>query len=192
MPGSMFETLTDHFLNPRNVGDAHEPSFTGRAGSFVCGAAARLSIQIDESHYISEARFRAAGCEVLVACLSLLTERVLHLTTAQAASVVQNPLDLLVELGVGGEKHQCTELACNALLSAIREFSNSAREEWNGEEALICTCFFVSERTIEHEIKLRGLTTVREVTAACNAGGGCGSCQPLILEILDTTNRPDL
>jgi NAD(P)H-nitrite reductase large subunit len=53
---------------------------------------------------------------------------------------------------------------------------------------LICTCFFVSEQTIEHEIKSRGLTTVREVTAACSAGGGCGSCRQLIVEILDSMN----
>jgi len=44
----------------------------------------------------------------------------------------------------------------------------------------------VSERTIESEIKKRGLTSVREVTKACNAGGGCGSCQPLIVEILES------
>jgi hypothetical protein len=50
---------------------------------------------------------------------------------------------------------QCVELACNALLDAIREYSNAARDDWAGDEALICTCFFVSERTIEREIQTR-------------------------------------
>jgi NifU-like protein len=76
------------------------------------------------------------------------------------------------------------------LLAAIREYSNAARDDWAGDEALICTCFFVSERTIEREIKTHGLTTVREVTTACNAGGGCGSCHQLIQEILDTNDLP--
>jgi NifU-like protein len=71
-------------------------------------------------------------------------------------------------------------------LAAIREFSDAAREEWGGEEALICTCFFVSERTIEREILSRGLQTVSDVTRVCSAGGGCGSCHQLIQEILDT------
>jgi NAD(P)H-nitrite reductase large subunit len=84
------------------------------------------------------------------------------------------------------------QLACEALLTAIRKYSDAARDEWNGDEALICTCFFVSEQTIEREIKQGGLTTVREVTAACNAGGGCGSCQPLIVEILEAVKGPDL
>ena len=78
----------------------------------------------------------------------------------------------------------CPRLACDALLAAIRNYSNAARDDWAGDEALICTCFFVSERTIEREIQTHGLTTVAEVTRACNAGGGCGSCHQLIQDIL--------
>ncbi len=80
---------------------------------------------------------------------------------------------------------RCLALACEALLDAIRDYSNAARDDWAGDEALICTCFFVSERTIEREIQTRGLTTVVEVTQACNAGGGCGSCHQLIQEMLE-------
>jgi len=171
----------EHFLNPRNVGDADEPRFAGRAASFTCGAHVRFSIQVDESHEISQARFRAAGCSDLVASASLLTERVTGLTTAEAAAVNHEAL-------CGSNPH-CARLACDALLDAIRDFSNAARDEWAGDEALICTCFFVSERTIEREIQTRGLTTVAEVTDVCNAGGGCGSCHQLIEEILSTNGQ---
>lgn len=183
--------VLSHFLNPRNVGDADEPSFTGRSASLVCGAHARLSIQIDdgldESHRVSQARFRAAGCDLLVASASLLTERITGTTTAEAAAVAQEPETLF---GIRPNHEHCPGLACDALLAAIREYSDAARDDWSGEEALICTCFFVSERTIEHTIQTNGLTTVREVTAACNAGGGCGSCHQLIQEILDTHDLP--
>ena len=178
----------DHFLHPRNVGDAAEPSFTGRAASLRCGAHVRFSIQVDEQHAVSQARFRAAGCEVLIAASSLLSERVTGLTTADAASIGQEPGALIDE--IGSANTQCVELACAALLHAIRDYSNAARDDWEGEEALICTCFFVSERTIEREIQTRGLTTVAEVTKACNAGGGCGSCHQLIQEILETNDLP--
>jgi len=175
--------LLSHFLNPRNVGDADEPSFTGRAASLICGGHARVSIQIDERHRVSQARFRAAGCDVLVASASLLTERVIGQTTAEAAVVGQEPETLV---GVTSNHEHCPGLACDALLAAIREYSDAARDDWAGDEALICTCFFVSERTIENTIQQHGLTTVREVTMACNAGGGCGSCHQLIQEILET------
>lgn len=178
--------LCDHFFQPRNVGDAGEPSFTGRSASLSCGALIRLSIQVNEDHSISQARFRAAGCEVLVAAASVLTERVQGMTTAEAAGIES----VTLSQQIGTENVQCVELACNALVDAIREYSDAAREDWEGDEALICTCFFVSERTIEREIQTRGLTTVAEVTRVCNAGGGCGSCHQLIQDILEANDLP--
>ena len=169
------------------MGDAGEPSFTGRAASLVCGAHVRFSIQVDEAQRVSEARFRAAGCDILVSAASVLTERVTEQTTAEAATIGQTPAELSEELGAG-KSEKCVAMACEALLDAIREYSNAAREDWAGDEALICTCFFVSERTIEREIQTRALTTVAEVTNACNAGGGCGSCHQLIQEILETND----
>jgi NifU-like protein len=176
------EVTTDHFFNPRNVGDADEPNFIGRAASLTCGGYVRFSIQVDQANVVNQARFRAAGCSVLVASASLLTEKVIGMTTAEAATAD------VAERFKGLESHNahCPGLACDALLAAIREYSDAARDEWIGDEALICTCFFVSERTIESEIASRGLKTVAEVTNACNAGGGCGSCHHLIQEILDT------
>src|SRR4029450_9570664 len=82
--------VANHFFNPRNVGDAGEPSFTGRSASLNCGALIRFSIQVDEAHSISQARFRAAGCDVLVAAASLLTEQVQGINTAEAAAIGQD------------------------------------------------------------------------------------------------------
>lgn len=181
------EVATDHFFNPRNIGDAAEPSFVGRAASLICGAHVRFSIQVDENQKLTQAKFKAAGCSVLVASTSLLTERVVNVPTAEAAIIGQDAGALRRQFpDLAPEREHCPKLACDALLAAIREYSDAARDDWAGDEALICTCFFVSERTIEREIVTRGLTTVAEVTRACNAGGGCGSCHQLIQEILET------
>ena len=110
------------------------------------------------------------------------------MTTAEAAVVAQDAAALSGQ--PDGDSEKCIVLACDALLDAIREYSNAARDDWAGDEALICTCFFVSERTIEREIQNRSLTTVAEVTQVCNAGGGCGSCHQLIQEILATNDLP--
>lgn len=107
----------------------------------------------------------------------MLTEQVTGLTTAEASTIRTDPT-------------ACGAIARDALLDAIREYSNAARDDWAGDEALICTCFFVSERAIEREIQTRGLTTVAEVTKACNAGAGCGSCHQLIQEIIETNDLP--
>ncbi|MEK6283121.1 MAG: iron-sulfur cluster assembly scaffold protein [Acidobacteriota bacterium] len=175
------------FFNPANVGDAAEPNHVGRSASFDCGATVKVSIQVDQSQRISDAKFRAAGCSVLVAAASLLTETIKGKTTGEAASLAQ--LAGLVNEQIGPiepPREHCAALACEALISAISEYSDSIRDEWTGDEALICTCFGVSERVIEQEIRLRSLATIEDVTRACNAGAGCRSCYPLIQDILDS------
>lgn len=181
------EVTSDHFFNPRNVGDADEPSYIGRAASLICGAHVRFSLNVDDEQVVSQAKFKAVGCDVLVASSSILTEHVVKTTTAEAAVLGQHADELRrCFAALEPEREHCPQLACDALLAAIREYSDAARDEWVGDEALICTCFFVSERTIESEIATRQLNSVAEVTSACNAGGGCGSCHQLIQEILDT------
>ncbi len=181
------------FFDPKNVGDAKEPSFIGRSASFHCGATLRISLHVDESQRIVEAKFKAAGCSVLVASASLLTEHVRGKTTAEAANLGLQVQLLEAQLGpVKPERADCPRLACDALLVAIREYSDAIRDSWEGEQALICTCFGVSEKTIEREIQVNGLRTVAQVTRACNAGAGCRSCYPLIEDILDDYSRSQL
>ena len=176
----------EQFFNPQHVGEAIEPNFIGRSASFQCGAILRVSLHIDESQRITQAKFKAAGCSVLVAAASLLVDEVIGKTTGEAAAVAQRLDQLEEKLGaVPAERSECALLASEALVSAIRNFSDSARDEWEGDEALICTCFCVSERTIEREIQEKRLRTIAEVTASCSAGGGCRSCYPLIEDILE-------
>ena len=176
------------FLAPANVGDADSPNFCGSAASFSCGAAVRMSLHVDELQRITDAKFRAAGCSVLVASASLLTERVTGKTTGEAAVIGQQIVEK-ENVGLEENRAECVELASAALLSAIAKYSDSIREEWSGDDVLICTCFGVSERTIEYEIQMNELTTISEVTRACNAGAGCRSCYPLIEDIIGEVNR---
>lgn len=174
------------FFNPRHVGEATNPNFTGRAASFECGALVSISLHVDESQTITDAKFKAAGCTALIASTSLLLDEIIGKTTADAATLGQ-VTNLSNELP--GERQECAALAGEALVSAIRSYSDSMRDEWQGDEALICTCFCVSERTIEREIQTKHLSTIAEVTAVCSAGGGCRSCYPLIEDILEEVNR---
>jgi NifU-like protein len=178
--------VAEHFFNPQNVGEAAPPSFIGRSASLLCGATLRVSIHIDDLQVLTEAKFKSAGCQVLIASLSLLTEEIKGKTTAEAAACGQDAQALSEYIGScePGKSH-CSALACEALIAAIREYSNTVRKEWAGDEALICTCFCVSERTIEHEIHQGELHSIAEVTGKCKAGAGCRSCFPLIQDMID-------
>ena len=183
------DAVAGKFFNSPHVGEAAEPQFIGRSGSFQCGAILRISLHIDNAQRITDSKLKAAGCSVMVAAASLLIDEVIGKTTGEAAAVAQDLDRLSEQLGdLPAERNECVLLACEALVTAIRNYSDSARDEWEGDEALICTCFCVSERTIEREIEANNLRTIAEVTAACSAGGGCRSCYSLIEDILEEVN----
>lgn len=167
------------------MGDLADADAVGEVASLCCGAVMRLSIKIDAATAtISDACFKTLGCGFLIACASVLTETVKDLPLSRAA--------LLSEMAImdwfGGlpqEKTHCAVLAREAIHAALADYHNARQEEWTGDEALICTCFGVSEKSIESAINKSALRTISQVTKACNAGGGCRSCHPLIEDILD-------
>ena len=172
-------------MNPRNVGEIRDAEAEGRAGSLVCGAILHLTLRVDSStQRIADAKFKATGCGYLVASASLITELVCGMKVGEAAALSED--EIRQELGeVPPYKTHCITLCREALHAAALYYRQTTLEEWTGDEALICTCFGVSENRIETIIQSNHLRTVAEVTRACHAGAGCGSCQPLIQDILD-------
>jgi NifU-like protein len=180
---------TELFLHPRNVGDVANVTARGQTGSVECGSVLRITLRI-ENQKITQAKFKVAGCSLLVAACSLLTERVKGKTPADAAVYARAfPGSVKAEFGISPDREHCALLASECLLSAIQNYSDSVRSEWAGEDVLICSCFGVSEQTIESEIQSRELTSISDVTDACSAGGGCRSCYPLIQDILDSMDN---
>jgi NifU-like protein len=179
------ERINEHFLNPRNTGETMEADATGEAGSFTCGAILRLTLKVDAGRQeITEAKFKAVGCGFLIASASVWTETIREMAVGRAALLEESAItDWFGELPP--ERRHCAALCREALHAALADYHNATREEWAGDEALICTCFGVSEKTIEQVIEMRSLRTVKEVTRACHAGGGCQSCHPLILDIIE-------
>jgi NifU-like protein len=191
MPASL---ITQHFFAPANIGRIESPDGAGSAASVTCGAVLRVFLSVDEDQRITAAKFKVAGCSYLVASCSVLSVALTGKTTREAAVMCQPPETALFSL-LGqewpGDRRACRELASQGFLAAIRNYSDAMREEWSGGEALICTCFGVSEKTIEAVIEAGGLRTIAEVTKASNAGAGCRSCYPLIEDILDQIARED-
>jgi NifU-like protein len=184
------DPVREHFLRPRNVGEVTQTAAVGDAGSFSCGAVLRLTLEMDAGgRVVREAKFKAAGCGYLIAAASVLTETIRGMAISEAATLAENSAleKRIVEqlLDVPAEKRQCVALCREAFLAALANYHNATREEWTGEEALICTCFGVSEKSIEQSIRTSRLHTIEQVTRACNAGGGCHSCHPLIEDILE-------
>ena len=183
--------INERFLEASNAGKIESPDAAGAGGSFVCGAALKLFLQIEDGKIVA-AKFQAAGCGFLFAAADALCEEIKNKEFAETGKAVRANENLFVPDFVKQfpvRRIHCLELSLEALRVAINDYRAARLESWNGDEALICTCFGVSETRIETAIVKNGLTSVEEVTENCNAGGGCGSCQPLILEILDDVWR---
>ncbi|MGI8654818.1 MAG: iron-sulfur cluster assembly scaffold protein [Pyrinomonadaceae bacterium] len=178
--------ITDHFLHPRNVGDLNDAAdASGEACSIDCGAVVRLSLQIDAaSQKITRANFKAAGCRYLIAAASATTELITDMPLNEATSFSTQAIHTYFA-GLPNEKMRCAALCCEALATSLAEYYHAAREEWSGEEAIICVCFGVAEKRIEAVIRAQELRTIEAITNACNAGAGCRSCHPLIEDILE-------
>lgn len=182
--------IDELFRAPEHVGCVTDAPAAGSAGAPICGAVARLSLDISTEHLIGDARFRCSGCGYAVAAMEHLCTILTGTTVSDAASLLGSDLSwntfVVEQLGeIEAGREHCLALARETLAAALRDHRSNYPEHAPGEEALICTCFFVSERTIETAVREQDLTTIDDVTRYCRAGGGCGSCHPLIAEIIE-------
>jgi NifU-like protein len=190
------QKINERFHAPHNVGKLSDANAVGTGATFVCGVFLRFYLRIDnQSKEITEAKFQTNGCGYLVASADVLAgnivgkklNKVHELDREVLQAEIENALDIFSE-----HRKHCLDTPLNALQSAFADFRVRQIEEFAGEKALVCTCFGVSEETIENLVENKSLETVEEVTEACNAGGGCGSCQPLIQEIIDTRRLEEI
>lgn len=174
--------INERFLNPKNSGDSFGGTGNALNASFVCGAVLQISLETNHGQ-ILKATFKAAGCGFLLAAADVLCEKITGAAITENLDVGKIITD---ELGdFENSRQHCLELTQQTWQAAVNNFRRSQTNDWSGEEILICTCFGVSERTIEQTIENNLLTSVKDVTQVCRAGGGCGSCHFLIQEILD-------
>lgn len=185
--------ISEKFHEPRNAGQVESANAAGTQATFICGAVLRLTMRINQtSAQIEQAKFQTDGCGFLIAAAETLTEKITNQKLSDLHGLDEKTLadELENELGIfPPEKKHCLNLAIKTLQTAFGNFRRAQLNEWTGEKALVCTCFGVSEETIENIVERKSLRTVEDVTRECKAGGGCGSCQPLIQEIIDTAQR---
>jgi NifU-like protein involved in Fe-S cluster formation/bacterioferritin-associated ferredoxin len=180
--------------SPAFAGKAAGANAVGTSASFVCGSFVRFYLRIDrQSLAILDVKYQTNGCGYAVAA----AERTVELIRGRALTDLHGLCDSGLEANIfdtygefPAERRQCLQLCLDALRSALADFRAMQIEEFTGEKALICTCFGISEESIERAIDENSLFTVAEVSSVTNAGDGCGSCRILIQEIIDSRTEP--
>ena len=128
------DTVMDHFLNPRNMGDVQEADGVGEVGAAACGDIMKISLKIREGK-IEDARFKTFGCGSAIASSSMATELIKGRTLEEAKNFSnQEVVDALG--GLPPVKIHCSVLAEEALKAAIEDYEAKQTAKGDAQEAV--------------------------------------------------------
>lgn len=182
------DTVTEHFQNPRNVGEIPDAQGTGDVGSLACGDALKLTLKI-ENDCIVDARFKTFGCASAIASSSALTEMIKGMKVEDAEKITNEDIaDFLG--GLPKEKMHCSVMGREALEAAIADYRGLVLPSAEGE--IVCECFGVTDIEVSRAVKESNLRSVEEITNFTKAGGGCGKCEDKLRALLLETVSEDL
>jgi NifU-like protein involved in Fe-S cluster formation/bacterioferritin-associated ferredoxin len=175
-------------LSPEFAGDCSDENASGKSASFVCGSFVRFGLRVDpDAKRIEDIRFATNGCGFAIAAAETLAAefRGAGLTDLHGTNQIEELTSS--KLGhVPSERSHCIEVVIDAVRAALADYRERLIEEFQGEKALICTCFGVAEETIVSVIEQHRIKDLAEFSEFSNAGSGCGSCQMLIRELIDS------
>lgn len=178
---------------PQSAGAIENARASGRSASFLCGCSVGFAVRLgEEARSIDAASFNGNGCGYMIAAADVLVETISGKQLSELHSLDHDELSAAVEnalISFPVERRQCADVCIEALRATFADLRVKQIEEFEGEKALICTCFGVLEETIAAHISANSLNTTDEVAAICNAGSGCGSCRMLIQEMLDQSEQ---
>ena len=114
------ETVMDHFMHPRNVGEIAEPDGVGQVGNAKCGDIMKMYLKIKDN-IIQDVKFETFGCGSAIASSSMATELIKGKTIEEALAVTNRQVvDALG--GLPAHKLHCSVLAEEAVKAAVKDY----------------------------------------------------------------------
>ena len=114
------ETVMDHFMHPRNVGEIENPDGVGQVGNAKCGDIMKMYLKI-KNNIIEDVKFETFGCGSAIASSSMATELIRGKTIEDALAVTNKQVvDALG--GLPAHKLHCSVLAEEAIKAAVKDY----------------------------------------------------------------------
>lgn len=114
------DTVMDHFMHPRNVGEIKNPSGVGEVGNAKCGDIMKMYLKIKDG-VIEDVKFETFGCGSAIASSSMATEMIKGKTVEEALAISNK--DVVDALGgLPAHKLHCSVLAEEAIKSAVKDY----------------------------------------------------------------------
>ena len=114
------DTVMDHFMHPRNVGEIADADGVGQVGNAKCGDIMKMYLKIKDG-VIEDVKFETFGCGSAIASSSMATEMIKGKTIDEALAVTNRQV---VEAlgGLPAHKLHCSVLAEQAVRAAVRDY----------------------------------------------------------------------
>ena len=114
------DTVMDHFMHPRNVGEIPNADGVGEVGNAKCGDIMKMYLKINDN-IIVDAKFETFGCGSAIASSSMATELIKGKTIDEALAVTNKQVvDALG--GLPAHKLHCSVLAEESIKSAVKNY----------------------------------------------------------------------
>ena len=114
------DTVMDHFMHPRNVGEIADADGVGEVGNAKCGDIMKMYLKIDNG-IITDAKFKTFGCGAAVATSSMATELIKGKPVEDAVKLTNKAVIEALD-GLPPAKLHCSVLAEQATKAALADY----------------------------------------------------------------------
>ena len=114
------ETVMDHFMNPRNVGEIENADGVGEVGNAKCGDIMKIYLKIKDD-VIEDVKFETFGCGSAIASSSMATEMIKGQPVEKAMALTNKAVAEALD-GLPAHKLHCSVLAEEAIKAALKDY----------------------------------------------------------------------
>ena len=114
------DTVMDHFMHPRNVGEIPDADGVGQVGNAKCGDIMKMYLKIKDG-VIEDVKFETFGCGSAIASSSMATEMIKGKSIHEALELTNKAVAEALD-GLPAHKMHCSVLAEESIKSAIKNY----------------------------------------------------------------------
>ena len=129
------DTVMDHFMHPRNVGEIPDADGVGQVGNAKCGDIMKMYIKVQDN-VITDVKFNTFGCGSAIATSSIATEMIKGKPIEEALKLSNKAVVEALD-GLPAHKIHCSVLAEEAVKAAVKDYYDKNGIAYDPEE--LCT-----------------------------------------------------
>lgn len=113
------QKIIDHYKNPRNQGELEDFTYRAHVANSVCGDEVTIFLK-EENGKITGVGYKGTGCAISIAGISMLSEKLKGMTTAQVSDLPNEYMLKLLGIEEKSPRLKCALISIEAARRAVR------------------------------------------------------------------------